>query len=342
MKVVFDPRQTAHAPEQYFRRGAFIPHPEQPLRAILLRDALAGAGHEIVTPADHGLDSLYAVHDQGYVDFFRTAWARWVEATGSTNPAVPNYHTTRRDARRPEGVIGQLGYYSTDTACPVTEGTWEAIYWSAQSALDAAERVMAGERMVYGLSRPPGHHASWDASNGFCFFNNAAAAAHHLRRRFGKVAIIDVDTHAGNGTQDIFYERGDVFFASIHVDPTDYVPYYVGYPDETGRGEGAGANLNLTLAPGSGDAEIGAAVDRALEAIRDYGAEALVVSLGFDMAHDDPLSVVRCTAEGFAATATKITRMGLPTVLVQEGGYLSPSLSNNAVVFLNACDAALG
>jgi len=341
MKVVFDPRQTAHAPETYFRRGGFITHPEQPQRAILLRDALAGAGHEIVAPADHGLEPLYAVHDRGYVDFFRTAWTRWVEATGSTEAAVPNYHTGRREGRVPQGVIGQLGYYATDTACPVMAGTWEAIYWSAQSAVDAADQVLAGARMVYGLSRPPGHHASWDASNGFCFFNNAAAAARHLRRKFARVAVLDVDTHAGNGTQDIFYGDPDVFYASLHVDPADYPPYYLGYGDETGRDAGLGTTLNLLLNPGDGDAEIGLAVDRALAAIRDFGAEALVVSLGFDMAHDDPLSVVRCTADGFAATAAKITRFGLPTVLVQEGGYLGPSLSDNAVVFLNACDAAL-
>lgn len=340
MKVFFDERQLRHAPAVYFRRGGSIPHPEQPQRAVLLRDALARAGHEIVAPGDHGVEPVYAVHDRAYVDFFRTAWPRWREAVGSDDPAVPNYHTGRRQSRKPTGVVGELGYFSTDTACPVMEGTWEAIYWSAQSALAAAAEVAAGARVAYGLSRPPGHHAYRDASNGFCFFNNAAVAAQALRERFGRVAVLDVDTHGGNGTQDIFYDRGDVFFASVHVDPTDYPPYYLGYADETGEGAGRGATLNVLLRPGEEEPAILAAVDAALEGVRAFRPDALVISLGFDMAADDPLSEVKLTGQGFAEIARRIMALGLPTALVQEGGYLGPSLADNAVIFLNACEAA--
>jgi len=341
MKVVFDERQLAHDPEHYFRRGVLIPHPEQPQRAILLRDALIGAGHERVSPRDHGRAPIEAVHDAGYVEFYLTAWEDWKTTTGTEVPAVPNYHTGRRDWRVPGGVIGKLGFYSTDTACPIVAGTAEAIYWSSQSAIEAAELVRSGaESHAYALCRPPGHHASIDATMGFCFFNNAAVAAQHLTGRFGRVAVLDVDTHAGNGTQDIFYERGDVLYVSIHTDPSDYTPFFTGYADETGRGEGLGTTRNLILTPGDGVPEILARLDEALGLIRDFGAEALVVSLGLDMSKDDPLSLVGQTTEGFAEAATRIAGLGLPTVLVQEGGYLGPSLPTNAVAFLGAFDKA--
>jgi acetoin utilization deacetylase AcuC-like enzyme len=341
MKLIFDERQLAHDPALYFRRGAFIPHPEQPERAILLRDALTAAGHARVSPRDHGLEPIYAVHDRGFVDFCFTAWDDWKAATGTGIPAVPNYHTSRREARVPKGVIGKLGYYSTDTACPFVEGTATAIYWSAQTAIEAAARIMAGdERFIYALCRPPGHHAYIDATMGFCFFNNAAIAAQHLRQTFARVAVLDIDTHGGNGTSDIFYDRGDVLYVSIHTDPSDYTPFFTGYADETGRGDGVGATLNLILPPGAGVTDILTRLDEALAAIRRFGAEALVVSLGFDMAEDDPLSLVKMTGDGFAEAARRIAGLDLPTVLVQEGGYLGPSLSANAVTFLGAYDAA--
>ncbi len=341
MKIIFDERQLAHDPELYFRRGAFIPHPEQPQRAILLRDALLAAGHTREVPGDHGLDPIKAVHDPAYVDFLMSAWPAWVEATGTTVPAVPNYHTDRRNWRVPTGVIGRLGYYSTDTSCPIVEGTAQAIYWSAQTAIEAAERVRSGaEGHIYALCRPPGHHAVQDASWGFCFFNNAAVAAQHLRGRFDKVAVLDVDTHAGNGTQDIFHARGDVLYVSIHTDPSDYTPFFIGYADEIGLGEGEGATRNLVLPVGAGVEEILSRYDEALEIIRAFGAQALVLSLGLDMSKDDPLSLVGMTREGFERGARKVASLGLPTVLVQEGGYLGPSLSDNAVAFLGAFDAA--
>ena len=175
---------------------------------------------------------------------------------------------------------------------------------------------------------------------GFCFFNNAAIAAHHLRRAFNRVAVLDIDTHGGNGTSDIFYERGDVLYVSVHVDPSDYTPFFTGYADETGCGEGLGANLNLILEPGDGVPQILPRIAEAIGAIRHFKADALVVSLGFDMAEDDPLSLVKMTGEGFVEAAELIAGLGLPTALVQEGGYLGPSLSNNAVLFLSAYDAA--
>ncbi|WP_163269365.1 histone deacetylase family protein [Chelativorans alearense] len=335
MKAIFDERQLLHKPERYFRRGAYIPHPEQPERAILIRDMLERNGFPIERPRDFGDAPIKAVHDAAYVDFLKDAYARWRAAAGDAEP-IPNYHPGRRAGRRPSQIFGQLGWYVSDTSVPLTQGLWEAVYWSAQTAAETAERVMSGERMVYGLCRPPGHHALSDAANGFCAFNNAAIAAQKLRERFSKVAILDIDTHTGNGTLDIFYERGDVFFCSLHVDPANYPTYYLGYADERGEGEGEGATLNLLLSPGAGVQTILERFAEGLAAIRAFGAEALVVSLGFDMAENDPLSEVKMTGEGFAAMAREIVRLRLPTALIQEGGYLGPSLARNAEIYLTA------
>ncbi|MEO1190628.1 MAG: histone deacetylase family protein [Pseudomonadota bacterium] len=342
MKIIFDERQLLHAPESYFRQGQIVPHPEQPQRAVLLRDALLQSGHSLETPRDHGRDPITAVHTPGYVAFHETAWERWVAEKGPDLPAVPNYHSFRGISRLPEGLIGQLGYYSSGTSCPIVKGTWEAIYWSAQSAIEAAEAAIEGADLIYALCRPPGHHAHADASNGFCFFNNAAIAAQHLRRRFDRVALIDIDTHAGDGSLEIFYERGDIFFGSIHTDPTNYTPFFLAYPDERGAGEGAGASLNVCLAPGSDQAHILERFEEILTATRAFQPDALVVSLGFDMSEDDPLSLLGMKTSGFEATARGLIGLGLPTVLVQEGGYLGPSLANNAVAFLAASANARG
>jgi acetoin utilization deacetylase AcuC-like enzyme len=335
MKAIFDERQLLHTPERYFRRGAYIPHPEQAERAILIRDMLLRNGFPIEKPRDFGDAPIKAVHPADYVDFWKDAYQRWRKEAGDAEP-IPTYHPGHRQGRPSSSIYGQLGWYATDTSVPLTEKTWTAIYWSAQTAIDAAQRVVDGEKMIYALCRPPGHHAMASAANGFCFFNNAAVAAHHLRQRFKKVAVLDVDTHTGNGTLDIFYERSDVFVCSLHVHPDNYPTYYLGYPDETGEGEGKGSTLNLCLRPGDDVDTILARLDEALAALKAFGTEALVVSLGFDMAQDDPLSEVGMTTEGFARMARAITALNLPTVLVQEGGYLGPSLARNAESFLTA------
>ncbi|WP_417694631.1 histone deacetylase family protein [Roseibium sp.] len=336
MKAIFDERQLKHNPERYFRRGAYIPHPEQPERAILIRDMLVKNGFAIDTPSDYGVEPIKAVHDPAYVDFWKDAHARWRAEAGDAE-AIPTYHPGRRAGRPSSSIYGQLGWWATDTSVPLTENTYEAIYWSAQTAIEAANRVVGGERMVYGLCRPPGHHALSNGANGFCIFNNAAVAAQELRKSYGKVAVFDIDTHTGNGTMDIFYDRADVFVCSLHVDPDVYPTYYLGYADETGEGAGQGATLNLTLQPGDGVEAILTRFREGVKAIQNFGADALVISLGFDMAEDDPLSEVGMTGEGFATMAREIVAMDLPTALIQEGGYLGPSLQNNAEVFLTTC-----
>ncbi|MEM7669833.1 MAG: histone deacetylase family protein [Pseudomonadota bacterium] len=342
MRFIFDERQLLHAPADYFRQGAAIPHPEQPRRAVLIRDRLLADGHTLTAPADHGREPIEAVHDPAYVAFHQTAWQEWDAVIPDCPAAVPNYFPGRGTSRLPQGVVGRLGYYSTGTSCPITPGTWEAIYWSAQTAIEGAEAVGAGARVVYSLCRPPGHHAYRDASNGFCFFNNSAIAANHLRRTFAKVAIVDIDTHAGQGTQDIFYRRDDIFTGSIHRDPTAYVPFFAGYADEAGEAGGLGFHMNLCLGDGADDAVILRDLTTMTGAVDHFGAEALVIALGVDMAGDDPLSEVDLSGEGFEEAAAMLMALGLPTLIVQEGGYLGPSLAENVARFVNAADAAAG
>lgn len=344
MRAIFHPLQLGHDPTAYFRRGATVPHPERAERAIILRDMLVAQGCAIDEPLDHGEAAIVAVHSQSYVDFWREAHADWqAEGPDAGALAVPTYHPGPHfDPARnmlPSGFQGRFGYYATDTSVPLTPGTWDAIYWSAQSAIEAAKRAQAGERMTYALCRPPGHHALRAAANGFCFFNNASIAAQHLAAH-GRVAILDVDAHAPNGTQDIFYARSDVMLASLHVDPADYPPYFLGQASETGTGDGEGTTRNIILAPGSDTPQILGALDGALTAIDTFDPAYLVVSLGFDMAGDDPLSVVDLTGDGFTEMARRIAGLARPTVLVQEGGYLGPSLARNAARFLNAARAA--
>ncbi len=342
MRAFFDARQLRHAPETYLRFGAAQPHPEQPERATVLRDMLEAEGFEIAVPQDAGIGPIKAVHDPAYVDFLADAHSRFMAVALPGALAIPTHHPGRRRGREPRDIRGQLGWWITDTSLPLTEGSWEAAYWSAQSAVAAAEAVASGARAAYALCRPPGHHAMADAGNGFCFFNNACIAVERLRARFARLALLDVDVHTGNGSMDILYDRGDVFFCSLHPDPATFATWFLGHADETGAGEGAGTTLNILLDHGASEAEVLAHLDRGLDAIRGFGPEALVVSLGFDMAADDPLAAVAVHAGGFAEMARRIAALGLPTVLVQEGGYLGPSLAANARAFLTTFRDAAG
>ena len=334
MRAFFDERQLRHAPETYLRFGSPLPHPEQPERAILLRDMLRAEGFEIATPEDAGREPIEAVHNPDYVSFLTDAHARFREVAAPGALAIPTHHPGVRRGREPKDIRGQLGWWITDPSLPLTEGSWEAAYWSAQTAVAAADAVAGGARAAYALCRPPGHHAMRDAGNGFCFFNNACIAVERLRARFGRIALLDIDVHTGNGSMDILYARGDVFFCSLHPDPATFATWFLGHADETGEGEGEGTTLNLLLEQGASEAEVLAQLDRGLDAVRNFAPEALVVSLGFDMAADDPLAAVAVHATGFAEMARRIAGLGLPTVLVQEGGYLGPSLADNARAFL--------
>jgi acetoin utilization deacetylase AcuC-like enzyme len=339
MRVIYSEAHQHHAPRVFVFRGQIVETPETAARATMIAAALREGGHPVVGPDDFGPGPREAVHTRDYLEFLETIHARWSELPGAGAEVVANIHPGRHMGHRPQGVVGLVGWYTADTACPIVAGTWQAVVASAHSATHAAELVRAGgERFAYALCRPPGHHAYADMAGGFCYLNNTAIAAQHLRGRFARVAILDIDVHHGNGTQGIFWSRGDVLTVSIHADPLVYYPWYAGYAEERGAGAGEGCNLNLPLPTGSGDAAFLAAVERGIRAVRDFAPGALVVAAGFDTHERDPLGVFKVTTPCYAEVARRIGALGIPTVIVQEGGYGTAELPTNVLAFLGGVE----
>lgn len=334
MKAFLDPRQRLHDPRHFMANGQVLPNPEQPRRIEVLKAAAEAAGCQFASPEDHGTGPIAALHSPEYLTFLKTIHDRWKRIPDASDEVIPNIHPDRRSASYPRSAVGQAGFHQTDTACPISAGTWDAAYWSAQSALSAADAVIAGAGAAYALSRPPGHHAFGDLAGGFCFLNNAGIAAEWLLRHGKRPAILDVDVHHGNGTQGIFSCRADVLTVSLHADPIRFYPFFWGHAHERGEGEGLGYNLNLPLARGTGDDAYLRALDTALERIALFGADAIVVALGLDAHENDPLKGFAITTPGFSRIAAAIAATDLPLVLVQEGGYLSEDLGNNLGAFL--------
>jgi acetoin utilization deacetylase AcuC-like enzyme len=334
MNVVFHESQFAHDPEHFLASGAPQPNPEVPERAARLLASAEAAGLERVTPADHGLGPIGRVHTPEYVAFLSGIYERWMRIEGASKEVIPNIHPDRRDGAYPASAVGQAGYHQADTACPIGPQSWEAIRWSANTAVEAALLVAGGGSAAYALSRPPGHHAFADMAGGFCYVNNTAVAAETLRGFYPRVAVLDVDLHHGNGTQGIFYRRADVLTVSIHADPVRFYPFFWGYADERGEGPGLGYNLNLPIPRGTEDDAYRPVLDAALDRIRAFAPDALVVALGLDGYEGDPFGGLRISTDGFARIAEPIGKLGLPTVLVQEGGYLCDDLGRNLERFL--------
>jgi acetoin utilization deacetylase AcuC-like enzyme len=334
MKAYLDDRQRAHDPKHFMANGRVLPNPEQPRRVEVLTAGAEAAGCAFAPPEDHGIGPVAAIHSAEYLAFLRTIHARWQRIPDAGAEVIPNIHPDRREASYPRSAVGQAGYHQADTACPISAGTWDAAYWSAQTALTAAAALIESERAAYALSRPPGHHAFADLAGGFCFLNNAAIAAEWLRGRGRRVAILDIDVHHGNGTQGIFYARADVLTVSIHADPVRFYPFFWGHAHERGAGAGLGANLNLPLPRGTGDDDYLRTLATALERVADFGADLLVVALGLDAHENDPLKGLAVTTPGFGRIGAAIAAAGLPIVVVQEGGYLSADLGRNLTGFL--------
>ena len=322
---------------------------EVPERATVILGSLSAAGAPI-RPADaHDQAALLAVHDRALVDHLATIWADW-EAGGypadyGRDRVVPYVFPTAAmlaglPLRLPSATHGRVGMFCYDTMTLVGPGSWEAIRAAADAAATAARLVAAGQPAAYALCRPPGHHAAPSGYGGSCYLNNAAVAAEALRQAgAGRVAVIDVDAHHGNGTQAIFYDRADVFYASVHVDPgAGWFPHYMGFAAERGRGAGQGANRNIPLAPGSGDAPWLAAVAELCAEVQAHGAEAIVLSLGVDAAAADPESPLQVSAEGYRAAGELIGRLG-PVAAIQEGGYDLASLGEYVLAALTGVEA---
>lgn len=338
VKVVYTLRHRAHHPEAELEDSRFQSPFEHPGRAESIRDVLSTDDlFEFIAPDDHGTAPITAVHDPGLVEFLATAWQRFQEAHGPTHDVIPDVFSMAglRDkmgpAVRPRSISMELGWWCFETTTPLTQGTYDAARSSVDVALTAADAVLAGDRVAYGLCRPPGHHAGSALYGGYCFFNNAAITAQHLRDAgLSRVAVLDVDYHHGNGTQQIFYDRDDVVFVSLHGDPERAYPYLTGHRDETGTGRGAGATLNLPLGAGCDDDAYVSALSSALEAIDAASVDAIVVSLGLDTFVEDPISDLALSADGLERCGALVAEMGCPTVVLQEGGYASDALGENA------------
>jgi acetoin utilization deacetylase AcuC-like enzyme len=307
------------------------PAAEHPGRVDAILEAIGATD----PPSDLGLDPILRVHSHDYVEFLRTAHHQW-RGAGRQGDAFP--YTFPIVGRRPlnlSRIDALLGQYSFDTSTPIAEGTWTAAYWAAQTALAATDAVLGGERSSFALCRPPGHHCGRDYLGGYSYLSNAAIAAEHaIAAGKKRVAILDVDYHHGNGTQDIFYERADVTYASIHADPgTDY-PFFWGHADEIGSGDGQGFTLNLPLPRGTDWSGYEPALIQALDRIESHEPELLIVSYGADTYEGDPISQFKLKTSDYAPMARCMSSLGLPTVVVMEGGYAVEALGANVAEFL--------
>lgn len=338
MKVFYSEAQRQHNPSfEVFDGGVRVPYLESPDRMDRILDAIHGTDWaEILEPRDFGLDPIHAVHDRGYLDFLASAWTGWLALDSSDHSVLlPATFALRRQPRIPTSLLGRAGYYMMDLSACLVEGTYPAALAAANCALNAAEAVASGKRAAFGLCRPPGHHAGKDYAAGYCFINNASVAANWLSAQ-GKVALLDVDYHCGNGTQDIFYERADVLTISIHADPNFEYPHFAGHASETGTGIGLGFHRNFPLAKGTDDARYLSALEEALQLIQSFAPNFLVVSAGMDIYTDDPLGTIKITTQGIGEIGKRTSALDLPTVIVMEGGYNTEALGRNIVAFLSS------
>lgn len=334
MKTVFSPRHAGHCGNVELDTNEIVPAYEKPSRAEIVRARVEAVGlGPVIEPGEHDLSTARKVHRPDYLDFLPTVYPEW-EKAGRSGTAMPYVWPTRglRVDIPPATIEGRLGYYSFDAGATFVSGTWDAIKASHDVALTAAGLVKAGERAAFALCRPPGHHAGSAFAGGYCFINNAAVAAQWLRDSgTARVSILDVDYHHGNGTQEIFYSRGDVQVVNLHADPLFEYPHFLGHADERGEGEGHGFNLNLPMPLGIGWDDWSAALERGCEAIAAYAPDCLIVSLGVDTFERDPISGFRLKSSDYPKMGGRIAALGLPTLFVMEGGYAVEEIGINAV-----------
>lgn len=332
MKSFYAPQQSRHAPTQELQNGEMVPYAEKAERVAAILQAIEAPE----TSRDFGISHILAIHDAAYVNFLRRAYIGWKDA-GRLGDAFPYVFPVRGrrqlDLKR---IDAELGLYAYDCGTPVAEHTWEAAYWNAQTALSAMHNLLGTSDASYALCRPPGHHAGHDYMGGYCYFNNCAIAAQYaLGQGAQRIGILDVDYHHGNGTQDIFYERGDVFTVSLHADPrTDY-PFYWGHADETGTGRGTGANLNLPMPRGTAWPTYLEHLKRGIDAVAAFKPDLVIVPYGADTYSDDPISFFSIETIDYKEMGKAIAGLGLPTLITMEGGYSLDALGANVASFLS-------
>ncbi|MFM8746594.1 MAG: histone deacetylase family protein [Aestuariivirga sp.] len=340
MKAVFSAMQLGHAPRYFLSKGHIVDYPESPERARALLEGARQAGAQICATRRFDDEVLHSVHNQRYLEFLKEAHGAWSEIEGAAPELMPSLRPLAPSLYSSPHIMARAGRFLMDFSCAIGPRTWESARASAMTALTAADLCLKGESIVYALCRPPGHHAYANKAGGFCYLNNTALAAQFLRGKHRRVAVLDIDVHHGNGTQAIFYSRPDVLTVSIHATPEQFYPFYWGGADETGEGEGRGFNLNLPLPVGAGDAAWMKALEQAVVAVQDFAPQSLVIALGLDAHEADPLQGGKVTQAGFARMAEAIAALKLPTVIVQEGGYLTEHLPDNLAMFLAAYEGA--
>jgi acetoin utilization deacetylase AcuC-like enzyme len=334
MRVFYSPDHFRHDPPFEFSRDGVYPYSESPRRAFNLLSALKkSGGFSIETPRPCPPETLRAVHDSDYLHFLENIYAAWTAAGKPATGVLPDTFAVGPQNARPSTLLQQTGYYCFDAQTPIVAGTWTAALGSAACAIEGAAALAAGAQIAYALCRPPGHHAATALCGGYSYLNNAALAASHLSANNlaadslaanspdSKVAILDIDYHHGNGTQEIFYASDRVLFVSLHADPERTYPYYSGFASERGIDQGEGFTLNLPLASATTLDSYLAALDIALERIAAHAPRYLLLSLGLDIYHLDPLGDFTITLDDFGRIGTHIAALGLPTLVIQEGGY---------------------
>lgn len=340
--LLYTTDHTLHAPEKEFEQGQIVPYREMPRRVQAIYEHLLsrGVGIPVGAASAAGVDDLFAVHSLQMLDFLE---AVSTHLAGREDYLYPELFPIRAGAGgRPKSLLGRMGVYCTDIYSPIGAGTWGAVCSAAGLALHGARMLLRGEvSCAYALTRPPGHHAGPDFFGSYCYINHAALAAHRLLS-MGRVAVLDIDYHHGNGTQAIFWNEPRVLYASLHIDPNLDFPFFNGFADETGGSQAPGSTFNIPLPPHTSSAGYLAALEALLSAVQAFRPAALVVSLGYDAYSGDPLSAFRVEANAYAAIGARIGGLRLPTLLVQEGGYALEQLPMLAELFLTGFLAASG
>ena len=333
MLTVFSEKHALRDSKTELYGGELVPPFECPVRAehILQRVRDVSLG-EVIAPDHFEIEAVTRIHDPAFIHFLETCWDEW-KAAGYKGEAIATCWPARGMQQRiPHYIDGKLGYYALAAETAISNGTWEAARASVNVALTAQATIRDGAREAFALCRPPGHHAAGDMFGGYCFINNAAVAAQaFIDQGASRVALLDVDFHHGNGSQAIFYDRDDVMFLSLHGDPRDAFPHFLGYADELGLGDGTGFNHNYPMGPGTNFKTWGAALDDACHKIRDYAPDALVISLGVDTFERDPISFFKLASDDFKRYGATISNLGLPTLFVMEGGYAVEEVGINTV-----------
>jgi acetoin utilization deacetylase AcuC-like enzyme len=341
MKTIYSEQHRLRDAKTELYGGELVTPFERPSRADTVIKAITHSNlGEIVAPDSFTMDPVRAVHSNDFIAFLESAWQEWQDA-GFTGEAIAcSWPARRMQSRVPDFIDGKLGYYALAAETSITEGTWAAALASKDVALTGAQALHDGEPGVFSLCRPPGHHAASDMFGGYCFLNNAAIAAQYLRDQGAqRVAILDIDFHHGNGTQDIFYDRDDVLFCSLHGEPQQAFPYFLGYADETGSGQGLGYNLNYPMPRDTSFIQWQQSLTAALAKIDAFAPEYLILSLGVDTFENDPISFFKLTTADYFTTGAMIAELQIPTLFIMEGGYDIDEVGINVVEVLKGFES---